>query len=189
MTELLYLRDAYLTTFEAVVTEVREDAGLPALGYSVDHDALRRLSDERLGKTLLVTDRLDWPAGQLVEAYRSLAAIEETFRDMKNVHFLSWQPAYHWTDQKIRVHAFYCVLAPTLATLAAKVASQGGVDISLPALLKELSSIREVAVIYPADAPVRPKDHVTLSRMSPRQRKLAELLGKPLPMSSGRLFP
>lgn len=157
--------------------ELEEDAGLPALRYSVDHDALRRLSDERLGKTLLVTDHLEWPAGQLVEAYRSLTAIEETFRDMKNVHFLSWQPAYHWTDQKIRVHAFYCVLALTLATLAGKVASEGGVDITLPALLKELSSIREVAVIYPADAPVRPKDHVTLSRMSPRQRKLAELLG------------
>jgi hypothetical protein len=96
---------------------------------------------------------------------------------MKNVHFLSWDPAYHWTDQKIRVHAFYCVLALTLATLAAKVASEAGIDMTLPALLKELSSIREVALIYPVGAPVRPKDHVTLSRMSPRQRKLAELLG------------
>ena len=157
--------------------ELEEEGGLPALRYSVDHEALRRLSDERLGKTLLVTDHTDWSAGQLAEAYRSLTSIEETFRNMKNVHFLSWQPAYHWTDQKIRVHAFYCVLALTLATLAGKVASEGGVDISLPALLRELSLIREVAVIYPAGAPVRPKDHVTLSRMSPRQRKLAELLG------------
>ena len=157
--------------------ELEEEGGLPALRYSVDHEALRRLSDERLGKTLLVTDHTDWSAGQLAEAYRSLTSIEETFRNMKNVHFLSWQPAYHWTDQKIRVHAFYCVLALTLATLAGKVASEGGVEISLPALLRELSLIREVAVIYPAGAPVRPKDHVTLSRMSPRQRKLAELLG------------
>jgi len=123
-----------------------------------------------------VTDHSDWSALQLVEAYRSLTAIEETFRNMKNVHFLSWQPAYHWTDQKIRVHAFYCVLALTLATLAGKVASEAGIDMTLPALLKELSSIREVALIYPASAPVRPKDHVTISRMSPRQRKLAELL-------------
>lgn len=157
-------------------TEVNEEEGLPALRYSVDHDALRRLSDERLGKTLLVTDRLDWSAEQLVEAYRGLSAIEATFRDMKNTHFLAWQPEYHWTDQKIRVHAFYCVLALTLATLARKVAVEGGVDLTLPALLKELSSIREVAVIYPAEASVRPRDHVTLSRMSPRQRKLSELL-------------
>lgn len=161
---------------ELFLTDVEEEGGLPALRYSVDHEALRRLTDERLGKTLLVTDHADWSAGQLAEAYRSLASIEETFRNMKNVHFLSWQPAYHWTDQKIRVHAFYCVLALTLATLAGKVAKEAGVDISLPALLKELSSIREVALIYPAGASVRPKDHVTLSRMSPRQRKLAELL-------------
>jgi len=157
--------------------EVEEEGGIPRLRYSVDHEALRRLADERLGKTLLVTDHADWSAGQLAEAYRSLTSIEETFRNMKNVHFLSWDPAYHWTDQKIRVHAFYCVLALTLATLAAKVASEAGIDMTLPALLKELSSIREVALIYPVGAPVRPKDHVTLSRMSPRQRKLAELLG------------
>jgi len=156
--------------------DISEEAGLPALRYSVDHDALRRLTEERLGKTLLVTDRLDWTDAQLVEAYRGLAAIEETFRVMKNTHFLAWQPEYHWTDQKIRVHAFYCVLALTLATLARKVAVEGGVDLTIPALLKELSSIREVALIYPADAPVRPKDHVTLSRMSPRQRKLADIL-------------
>jgi transposase len=162
---------------ELFKVEVYEDAGLPSMRYSVDHDALRRLTDERLGKTLLVTDRLDWTEGQLVEAYRGLSAIERTFRDMKNTHFLSWQPAYHWTDQKIRVHAFYCVLALTLATLARKVAVEGGVNLTLPALLKELSSIREVAVIYPSDASVRPRDHVTLSRMSPRQRKLSELLG------------
>lgn len=157
--------------------DLEEIDGLPSLAYQVDHEALRRLSDERLGKTLLVTNHTDWPAGQLVEAYRSLASIEKTFSNMKNVHFLSWQPAYHWTDQKIRVHAFYCVLALTLATLAGKVACEGGVDISLPSLLKELSSIREVALIYPEGAPVRPRDHVTLSRMSPRQRKLADLLG------------
>jgi len=156
--------------------EVEEEGGIPRLRYSVDHEALRRLTDERLGKTLLVTDHADWSALQLAEAYRSLASIEETFRNMKNVHFLSWQPAYHWTDQKIRVHAFYCVLALTLATLAGKVVSEAGIDMTLPALLKELSSIREVALIYPAGAPVRPKDHVTLSRMSSRQRKLAELL-------------
>jgi hypothetical protein len=27
---------------------------------------------------------------------------------MKNPHFLGWSPMFHWTDSKIRVHAFYC---------------------------------------------------------------------------------
>ncbi len=39
---------------------------------------------------------------------------------MKNVAFLRWQPAYHWTDKKLRVHGCYCILALLLSTLARK---------------------------------------------------------------------
>jgi len=35
--------------------------------------------------------------------------IEHAFGEMKNPHFLGWNPRLHWTDQKIRVHAFCCV--------------------------------------------------------------------------------
>jgi hypothetical protein len=37
---------------------------------------------------------------------------------MKNPHFLGWSPMFHWTDSKIRVHAFYCVSALTLTSLS-----------------------------------------------------------------------
>jgi hypothetical protein len=40
----------------------------------------------------------------------------------------------------------------------------------------ELSAIREVAVIYPPGTLAHPKDHITLSRMSTRQKKLAQAL-------------
>src|SRR5256885_16831999 len=36
---------------------------------------------------------------------------------MKDPHFLSWEPMFHWTDSKIRIHAFYCVLALILGSL------------------------------------------------------------------------
>lgn len=155
---------------------VEQERGLPRLVYSVDHDALERLTNERLGRTLLVTDQRDWTAQQTIEAYRSLTEIEDVFRDMKNVDFLRWQPAYHWTDQKLRVHAFYCVLAMLLAALARQEASRKGLELPLLAMLKELSKIREVAVIYPKGSMAHRRDHITLSRMSPRQRKLAESL-------------
>jgi hypothetical protein len=67
-------------------------------------------------------------------------------------------------------------LALLIASLARKVAFEAGVNLTLPALLKELSAIREVAVIYPPGTLARPKDHITLSRMSARQKKLAEAL-------------
>ncbi len=68
-------------------------------------------------------------------------------------------------------------MALTLSSLARKEAKNAGIDITLPALLKELSMIREVAVIYPAGTPGHRKDHIALSRMSPRQKKLARVLG------------
>ncbi|MCG2795734.1 MAG: IS1634 family transposase [Actinomycetia bacterium] len=161
---------------DLIQVEVDQEEGLPRISYRVDHQALRRLTEERLGKNVLVTDRLEWSPPEIVESYRNLTSIEDAFKNMKNVDFLRWQPAYHWTDQKIQVHGFYCVLALMLSTLAGKVVREAGIDLSLPALLKELSSIREVAVIYPPGTLARPRDHTTLSRMSPRQKKLLELL-------------
>ena len=94
----------------------------------------------------------------------------------KNTWVPRWQPAHHWTDQKLRVHALYCVLGLLVASLARKVAFETGIKLPLHAFLKELSAIREVAVIYPPGTLAHPKDHITLSRMSARQKKLAKAL-------------
>jgi transposase len=155
---------------------VEVDASLPRLSYELDHTSFDKLTHQRLGRTLLITDQIEWSNKEVIEAYRSLTNVEEAFRNMKNVDFLRWQPAHHWTDQKTMVHGFYCVLALLLTTLARKLVLQAGIDLSLPALLKDLTSIREVAVIYPSGTLAHRKDHVTLSRMSPRQRKLADIL-------------
>lgn len=157
-------------------TTVEKTRSGPRLLYAVDHGALHQLTRERLGRTLLVSDHLDWTPREIIETYRSLAFIEDTFKNMKNIDFLHWQPAYHWTNQKLAVHAFYCVLGLVLASLARKVVVQSGIELSLPALLKDLSAIREVAVIYPQGTLAHRKDHVALSRMSRRQKKIAEAL-------------
>jgi len=165
---------------------IDEQNKIPRLHYKVDHNKLQQLIDNRLGRTLLVTDWVNWSDEEIVKSYRNLSSIEDVFKNMKNVNFLHWQPAYHWTDQKIRVHGFYCVIALLLSTLARKVAVEYGIDLPLPKLLKELSDIKETAIIYPKGTLAHPKDYITLSRMSPRQRKLAECLeiGKVLMMGN-----
>ncbi|MDW7761828.1 MAG: hypothetical protein SCM96_14475, partial [Acidobacteriota bacterium] len=135
------------------------------------------------GKTVLVTDNLDWPPHQVIESYRHLAYIENTFKNMKNVDYLRWQPAYHWTDQKLRVHGFYCVLALLLSSLAHKIVLQSGMPVTIPALLKDLCSIREVALLYPPES--LQKSHITVSRLTPRQKRLSQLLGVQDVMLSG----
>ena len=157
-------------------TSVVEENSLPRLRYDLDHDALDQLTHHHLGRTLLLTDHLDWTARDTIEAYRALTGVEDAFKNMKNMDFLHWQPAWHWTDQKLGVHALYCVLGLLLASLARQTVARSGLDLSLHALLADLSDIREVALLYPPGTLGTRQNHITLSRMSPRQRKLAEIL-------------
>ena len=56
----------------------------------------------------------------MVGAYRSQHHVESDFRQMKDHRVVSFSPMFHWTDQKIRVHVFYCVLALAVANLMAR---------------------------------------------------------------------
>ena len=161
---------------ELIVVTIEPAANTPRLTYSVDHAALDRLTRERLGRTVIVTNHRDWDATRIVHSYRGLASVEEAFKNMKNVDYLRWRPSHHWTDGKLRVHTLYCVLGLLLSSLARQQAAGAGIDLTLPGLLEELTKIREVAVVYPEGTLAHRKDHITLSRMSPRQKKLAQAL-------------
>jgi len=149
------------------------------LSYRSDAAALARIEQQQLGKRILFTDRQDWSNEQIVLAYRSQCHVEDAFADMKNPHFLSWEPMFHWTDSKIRVHAFYCVLALTLASLLQRRAAQNGISLSVQALIKALNGIQEVTNLYPATgkagSPGRPSSQTTLTAMDATQQALYRL--------------
>jgi len=153
--------------------DLQDYDGKPVLQYSVDQKELEKITSKRLGRTLLISNRTEWIPVEIIRSYRSLSSVEEAFKYMKNRDYLRWQPAFHWTDQKVEVHTFYCVLALLLATLARKIAVENGHDISLPALLDDLSAIKEVALLYKAEKGV--KARFTVNTMTARQKKLADL--------------
>jgi len=68
----------------------------------------------RLDPPFPLTNRTDWTAEQVVTAYSGQQQIEQVFRGLKDGDWLGWGPMYHWTDSKIRVHAFYCMLGISL---------------------------------------------------------------------------
>jgi len=143
------------------------------LQYRLDQSAWRHLQRTVLGKSILFTDQASWTDEDIVRAYRSQHHIEAAFKRMKNPHFVSWRPLYHWTDQKIRVHAFYCVLALLLSALLRRRLAQRGIELSLSTILHTLSGIKEVALLYPgaANTPV-----ITYSRLTKRQQQLVTAL-------------
>ena len=159
---------------KAEVQEVRK--GLE-LTFHTDQAALERLCRVQFGKTILFTDNADWTEEQIVLAYRSQYHIEDAFKQMKNPHFLGWSPMFHWTDSKIQVHAFYCVLALLLTSLLQRELAQKGEPLSINRLLEELGGIRETLIVYPRRQGQRQAPAVTcLTRMTALQQRLFSLL-------------
>ncbi len=92
---------------------------------------------------------------------------------MKDPYHICLRPQHHWTDQKVEVHVFCCVLALMLCSLLRRELHQRNIQRSIPQLLEQLGSIREVGVVYPArDNRHAPTIEMTLSQMSDDQRTL-----------------
>jgi transposase len=154
-----------------------EEGDVPTLTFTTDQTALSRLIDKQLGKTILFTDNDDWSNEEIVLGYRSQHHIEDAFRLMKHPHYLGWQPMFHWTDSKIRVHAFTCVLALTLSSLLQRALYQKGIDLSLPRMFELLGGIRETLVIYPKkQGQHHPSTARTLSTLTAEQEQLVTAL-------------
>jgi transposase len=167
-----YLKDAIQVTVES------DPKGHPQLNFVIAGDALDRIAETHLGKTILISNRAEWTDERIIEAYRSQFLIEAMFKEMKDRTTGSWWPVNHWTDSKLRVHGLYCSMAQLLRSVMWRRIRQAGLAISLRRLLAELDGIREVINVYPKkrtsnDQPQR----TVLTRMSPRQLRLVEILG------------
>jgi transposase len=161
--------------FDINLTEVEE---LPALSYSFNTQAWESLQRTLLGKTLLFTDLADWSDAEIVRGYRSQAHIEQAFRTLKDPRHIALRPQYHWTDQKIEVHVFCCVLALMLVSMLQRELDRVGLRGSVPEILDELGRIREITVLYPSGQTGNPPIlHTTLSEMNEHQRELFAALG------------
>ncbi len=110
------------------------------LSWRTDAKARKRLEQRLFGKRILFTNR-DWPVPDVVAAYRSQSDAEFGFRQLKDPHLVSFSPMHHWTDSKIRVHVFYCVLALAVAHLMRRHADHAGLHLSVRELLDELADI------------------------------------------------
>ncbi|TFE31019.1 IS1634 family transposase [Frankia sp. B2] len=144
------------------------------LAFAHDQAAQQSLEEELFGKWILVTDHDDWPVDQVIDAYRSQEDLEAGFRQAKDPHVVSFGPIHHFTDHKIRIHLFTCVLALSVAHLMRREADRAGLRLSVPALLGELEGIGETVLLYQGERG-RPRARQMLTRLSPLQQQLHHL--------------
>lgn len=143
-----------------------------------DWQEYRRLITRYFGLRVLITDRTEWSTARIIEAYRGQSKAEAAFRDLKDPRMLSTRPQFHWTDQKLHVHAFMCVTAYLLVTLLHRRATRkAAFEGSSRRLLEELAGIRCCRSIDMTGRKGRPRVRLQIEEMDAVARKLAEALG------------
>jgi transposase len=148
------------------------------LTFEVNSLALQQLWSQRLGRTVLLTNRMDWTAEQVVDGYSGQQQIERVFRGLKDGDWLGWGPMYHWTDSKIRVHAFYCMLGISLLQYVHRQSQSAWPDLTVEQLLEQLSPIQQFILLYPPLGEKGPNRTATvLSKQTLVQQALAHSLG------------
>jgi transposase len=149
---------------------------IPRLRWMFSNREWEKLDRTLLGKTILFTDWDQWGDEEIVCAYRSQSHVEAAFRHMKDPRFLTFRPTYHWTDQKLKVHAFYCVLALTIMSLLRRKLAQAGLSMSIARIIERLGDIREVANIYPTPKRAKPRVQISLSNCDAEQTAMLEAI-------------
>lgn len=150
------------------------------LDFWVDKKEFDFLKDHKFGRRILITNQHDWSTKEIILAYWGQSKIESVFKRIKNPFHLALRPQYHWTDQKIEVHGFICLLAFLLVMVASKKAREKvGFTGPPDALLEKLSAIRLATFI---ESPLqktkgRYKAVYRLEEMDPDIKVLAEGMG------------
>lgn len=191
--EMGSLARATLETAQRKLEKLRQRQYLRALFcYRIDQDGTgpirvsvwsdwleyQRLDQRYFGLRVLITDRAEWTTAQIIEAYRGQSKVEAAFRDLKDPRMLATRPQFHWTDQKLHVHAFICVMAYLLVTLLHRRAKQkAGFDGSPRRLLAELADLRCSRSIDMTGRKGRPRVRLQLEETDAQLMSLAESLG------------
>jgi transposase len=83
---------------------------------------------------------------------------------------------FHWTDQKIAVHLFCCVLALSVLRLMVREVHRAGLTMSTGEIMEELADIQETMLVYPSTGG-RPRARRMLTEMSTTGERLFEIFG------------
>lgn len=158
--------------------ELRSENDRWHLQFDFNHAAFQKLLTHRLGRTVLLTNRMDWTAEQVVNGYSGQQQVEQVFRGLKDGDWLGWGPMYHWTDSKIRIHAFYCMLGISLLKYIHKQSQSAWPGLTMEQMLDELRQIQQFVLLYPPQGDKGPRRAaVVRSKQTLPQQQLAKILG------------
>nr|WP_143018958.1 hypothetical protein [Natribacillus halophilus] len=120
------------------------------LDWICDLSAYQWVTEVYFGKRIITTSRHEWSDAEINAAYQGQNHVEQVFKHLKNPFYHAVTPQFHWTDQKIKVHTFTCLIGLLLSQLLWKKAKEAGYRMNVETLLDRLSDVRlaEIYTIY-----------------------------------------
>ncbi len=145
-----------------------------SLTYRTSKKHLDQLED-KLGFRILMTDRHEWSSDAIVSAFHGQSTVEHAFKNIKNPYHLAVTPEFHWTDQKIRVHYFSCIMGYLLASLIWREARmKADFTGTLDTLLDTLNNIRLTTLLEMTGKRGTPKATRQIEEMTDDQTRLMD---------------
>ena len=156
---------------------LKEDSeGKLQLDFNINIKNLNEIED-KFGFRILMTSRHDWGTEEIIKTYWAQADIENAFKNLKNPYHLTLKPQFHWTDQKIIVHYFICVLGFLLTTIIwREVKIKINYKSCIDTLLDTLNNIRLSTLLEKSTTPGRVKTEYKLEEMSEEENIIMEAL-------------
>jgi len=146
------------------------------LRFSINREKLNEIED-KLGFRIIMTDRHHWSTVDIIKAYYGQSFIEHTFKNLKNPYHLALNPQFHWTDQKIIVHYFGCVLGYLLSAIVWRQAKlEARFTGALDTLLNTLNNVRLGTILEESKTRGRVKATYKLEEMSDEEDAIMEAL-------------
>lgn len=165
------------------VITVEHDLAAGSFAYRTNPGAIDDIAEREWGKRIIFTDRHEWTDQEIIAAYRAQSKGENAFRQDKDREFVSYSPTFHWTDQKLKVHGFYCTIALMIVSLIERQIrhagiQQQGLPLGAKLAMRLLNEIDEVTLIYPPAGghQGRPRVRTILADLDDTQRQLYEAL-------------
>jgi transposase len=147
------------------------------LSYEFDHSAFQMLATTTFGRVVLMTDRHEWSTAEIIRTYHGQAAVEAVFAHLKDPVHLALRPQHHWTDQKLHVHVFTCVIGFLLANLLHLRARRANAPYaSLESLLDALGRVRRAMIIRRSAARTGKRAERVTYQLEEIEAELAPLL-------------
>lgn len=115
------------------------------LSMSFRKDAYKLKQKQAMfGKNIIITDNTDWTTAEIVQASLDRWQVEDQFKLSNDEDLVGTRPVRHWTDSKIRLHLFTCVVAMTYLRILEKRLDNAGVSRTAGDVMTDMRRLHSV---------------------------------------------